>query len=134
MHYLQDRIWHLYQQIKTGPKSKFGPIFFTKKDDIHRFADRYGRKISMPILRNTRTTNTYQVEFRRFKKSVEKCKKVKKKAIFLVSLVFSRNGARNGSRTRTLSQVTDFESIAYTNFAIRAKEINSFVDYYINNS
>lgn len=31
MHYLQDRIWHLYQQIKTGPKSKFGPIFFTKK-------------------------------------------------------------------------------------------------------
>ena len=82
MHYLQDRIWHLYQQIKTGPKSKFGPIFFTKKNDIHRFADRYGRKISMPILRNTRTTNTYQVEFRRFKKSVEKFQKVLKNAIF----------------------------------------------------
>ena len=103
MHYLQDRIWHLYQQIKTGPKSKFGPIFFTKKDDIHRFADRYGRKISTPKLRNTRTTNTYQVKFRRFKKSVEKCKKVKKKAIFLVSLVFSRNGDLNGIRTRECS-------------------------------
>ena len=91
MHYLQDRIWHLYQQIKTGPKSKFGPIFFTKKDDIHRFADRYGRKISMPMLRNTRTTNTYQVEFRRFKKSVEKFQKVLKKRNILVLRLFSRN-------------------------------------------
>ena len=98
MHYLQDRIWHLYQQIKTGPKSKFGPIFFTKKDDIHRFADRYGRKISMPMLRNTRTTNTYQVEFRRFKKSVEKCKKVKKKRYFwyrLCSLEMSLQNTKN---------------------------------------
>ena len=99
MHYLQDRIWHLYQQIKTGPKSKFGPIFFTKKNDIHRFADRYGRKISMPILRNTRTTNTYQVEFRRFKKSVEKFQKVLKKRNILVLRLFSRNGARDRTRT-----------------------------------
>ena len=99
MHYLQDRIWHLYQQIKTGPKSKFGPMFFTKKDDLHRFADRYGRKISMTILRNTRTTNSYRVEFHRFKKSVPKCKKVRKKRNISVLRLFSRNGDLYGIRT-----------------------------------
>ena len=57
-----------------------------------------------------------------------------KKGLIIVSSPCFLFGARNGSRTRTLSQVTDFESIAYTNFAIRAKEINSFVDYYIYNS
>ena len=123
MHYLQDRIWHLYQQIKTGPKSKFGPIFFTKKDDLHRFADRYRRKISTPKLRNTRTTNTYQVKFRRFKKSVEKCKKVRKKRNISVLRLFSRNGADDENRTHMGSPHAP-QTCASTNSATSATLIN----------